>query len=99
MKIKDIKNRLQIKILGKPYKITWYDDDSPADDGRIGYTDTRVGRMYIHGTMTGEQSFETIIHEVVHVLNLGLDIDLNESDINRISTGITAFLLDNEFVG
>ena len=98
MKLKDIKNLKQIKVLGKTYKITWYCDDTPADDGRMGYTDMRTSRIYLYQPLTEDSAAEVLVHEVLHILNETLQVDLAESDMVRLGSGVTAFLLDNSVI-
>jgi len=44
------------------------------------------------------EAADTLLHEVIHILNYQMKLDLSEETVCRLSRGLTAFLADNKVV-
>jgi len=72
-------------ILGKRYKIKYLDDDTI--DG-FGSMHRGHGLILINKSKTPDQQAETLLHEVIHAVDLELMIGLEEADVARLAVGL-----------
>jgi hypothetical protein len=73
---------------------------------KVGFTTTTVQGEYdseqgiISVRMGMEPSIEeaTVLHEVIHVIDVALDLGLSEDQVVGVAQGLFQFLADNEFM-
>jgi len=76
-----------ITVLGKPYAIRYTDDIGAA--GMLG--STKRGRQIIvlnEEVCAEDQLAETLLHEVIHIIEGELALDLTEATVARLAVGI-----------
>ena len=89
-----MKRPAKVKIIGKTYKIDWPDAISDGDDLN-GLADPDKLHIQVIGTLTLEVAQDRLLHEVMHCIESAMDLDLEDTVIERLSTGLLAVLKDN----
>jgi hypothetical protein len=78
----------KIVILGKPYIISYKDDsDMPTEHGLTNFKNQSI---HINESASFEEREETLLHEVIEVLNYQLALNLKHDTIMRLSSGLYA---------
>jgi hypothetical protein len=77
-----------IMVLGKPYKINYL----PSNQLPMNMGTSNRGRqvLCIDETLAPEQRDDTILHEILHVIDGELALGLSEETIQRLAVGITS---------
>ena len=76
----------QIQILGKTYKIIYGDEIDLC--GSAGTCNKTKQVIKIDKTQGCDQLYETLLHEVLHIIDMELKIGLSEEDVCRLSVGL-----------
>jgi len=91
-----------IKILGMTYPVTIHDTHNEVEDndtGRVawGLTNWKKQEIRLYRCALGEM-WNTLIHEVIHIVARYMVIEMDEDTTERAATGITSFMVDNGFL-
>ena len=87
----------KVKILGKVYEVKKEDAMSDImENGDIRgkvhlYNDT----IYLSKELKQQQIQLTLLHEICHIVDLALDLNLDEPGVKRISEALYAIIVDN----
>jgi hypothetical protein len=76
----------QIQILGKTYKIIYGDEVDLC--GHMGTCNVEQQVIKIKKNIECDQLYDTLLHEVLHIIDLELKLELQESDICRLAVGL-----------
>ena len=76
----------QIQILGKTYKIIYGDDIELCGNSGTANKERQV--IKVNKMLECDQLNETLLHEVLHIIDMELKINLAESDICRLAVGL-----------
>ena len=79
---------MRIMILGKPYKLEFVKPDFIADN--MGTSNRRNQVIYVSTDQGKEQMVDTLLHEVIHVVNLELVLGLSEETVTRLAVGLVS---------
>jgi hypothetical protein len=72
------------------------DSDFPkGDGGKIACVDFKLNRIKIQCDISDQAAWESLWHEIVHVLDVHCDTDLSERDVSRLSYALCGVLVDN----
>lgn len=85
----------RIKILGKPYKIAWPESITHDGDEVNGLADPDAQKIEVVDGLPLETSQDKLLHEVMHCVEASMDLDLEDTVIERLATGLLAVLKDN----
>lgn len=61
-----------------------------------GYVDFTHNQIVISSDACKARKHQTILHEVVHALGQEYDLEFNESQVERFSNGLYAFMMNNQ---
>lgn len=90
---------LSIRIIGKRHVIDWlpsgHAELSEGEDTFAGRIDHDRQRILMEDGQTLEAEQDTLLHEVLHGVERAMDLDLEETKVHRIATGLLAVLKDN----
>jgi hypothetical protein len=86
----------QVLIAGKPYSIAFVATIKDADTR--GQCDIEDKIILIQKDLGEKETFETLIHEVLHALEFELKIKITHKAVYSLETGISGFLLDNLYL-
>ena len=75
-----------IQILGKPYEVRFEDDTSMG--GMMGTSKASAQVIRINTNQADENTMDTILHEILHVIDRELGIGLEERDIQCLAVGL-----------
>ena len=100
MKI-NIKKIKSIKLFGKTYSVKFDDSNDRSmggDDGRYcGRASHDLQQILIREGMVNEQSLDTLLHEIAHIIEVNLGLELSEEKITLWATALTDLFLSNEW--
>ena len=80
--------------MGKTYDIHWV-SGKPLDEDDLGELDPTLQKISIRKGQPWEQEQDTLLHEVVHAVDCELSLNMKESQVHGVATGILAVLKDN----
>jgi len=83
-----------IDILGKKYKVKFV-KDLYDDDHTIGELLTRYNIIRIEKDTTREIKEETILHEVIHAINIDCGLKFTETQISTLSCTLYTVMKEN----
>ena len=75
-----------ITILGKHWDIIYFDDNDLITN--MGACDQGNLRISVNKNLARDQIGETILHEMLHAVDLELGLGLRESQVRQLSTGL-----------
>ena len=92
-----------LKIIGKEYKVTYTKKGMPFKvSGKkhfryaMATNDNRTGKIHIQtGGYCNDEILTSLLHESFHVISARLSLDLTENQIDKMSIGVKAILMDN----
>jgi hypothetical protein len=84
---------LSVRILGKHYKIEPM--NSHAQDGEFGACNYAYQLLEYNQKLCIDELKDTILHEMVHVLDHGMQLQLKEEQVHAVATGLYAIIKDN----
>lgn len=100
--MRNLKKIKQILILGKPFKVIFRKEktgelvkDKKQNKFYLGTCNLDEQCIVLADHLALEETLDTILHEVFHVLEFYMRYDSSEAYVQRMSTILTAFLLDN----
>ncbi len=79
-----------MKILGKNYEINFIEPNEFSDTSLMGRCDVKLGKIYLNSLMPEDIIQETLLHEVIHVIDHCLGIGLTEQQVTSLSAGLFA---------
>lgn len=75
-----------LSVLSKTYTI---DPVAPMDEkSYLGRSNRDFGLIQIHPGITAQEQEETLLHEVIHIVDQSLKLDLSEEQVIRLSVGL-----------
>ena len=83
------------RIIGKPFKIEWPDEIKHDGEALNGLADPDGQHIQVVGTLPLETQQDRLLHEVMHCIEASFDLDLEDTVIERLSTGLLAVIKDN----
>lgn len=75
-----------ITILGKTYEVVKSDDI--AIGGYMGLSNQYTQKIAIANNISKDQEEETLIHEVIHIIDMELSLGLSEETVARLAVGL-----------
>ena len=100
--MRNLKKIRRILILGKPFRVIFRKEktgelakDRKQNRFYLGTCNLDKQRIVIADHLAPEETLDTILHEAFHVLEFYMRYDSSEAYVQRMSTILTALLLDN----
>jgi len=84
----------RLKILGKPFQVT-YGNSAPLEEGDMGDCNTEGQTLTIRDGQPLENEQDCVLHEAIHALSDYMEIKLKEHQVTKLATGLLAMLKDN----
>ena len=76
----------KIEILGKIYQIEYLGDDMMQ--GLLGSAKRITQKINISTNQSHDSAVETILHEVIHIIDGELKLELSEETVARLAVGL-----------
>lgn len=92
-----MKRPARLKILGKPYAVSYVNGEPLADD-EMGECDDNGQALYIRDGQVLDNEQDTVLHECIHAVDEQMQVGLKEEQVRRLATGLLAVLKDNPFL-
>jgi thymidylate synthase (FAD) len=77
---------MNIYILGKPYDVEMVDDAHTS--GNMGSANRSLQKILIASAIGKDQQQDTLLHEVLHIINDELKVGLTEENVSRLAVGL-----------
>jgi hypothetical protein len=90
-----VKRPERIKIIGKWHRLEFLPSITEGEDTFAGRIDHDRQTIKIEDGQTLESEQDTILHEVMHGIERAMDLEIPETVIHRMATGLIAVLKDN----
>jgi Zn-dependent peptidase ImmA (M78 family) len=85
---------MKVKILGKPFKIIWKAPEwFQKDEEGLCYVQQQ--KIYIQRGLGKEEEQDVILHEIIHAIDHSMHLELEESQVSRLASGLLALFKDN----
>ena len=84
----------RIKILGKPFAVSYLSGD-PLRDDLNGECDTDKQMVLVRDGQPLESEQDTVLHECIHAIDEAVDAKLKETQVKKVATAFLAVLKDN----
>ena len=86
----------KIRILGKPFKVLWPESiEHDGDSDIVGLSDPDAQQITVKSTIALEMAQDALLHEVMHSVEASMGLDLEDTVIERLATGLLAVIKDN----
>lgn len=66
------------------------------DDNAMGRSDSKLGNIYICSEMPKDIQEQTLLHEVLHIIDYNLGTKLTEEQVLALSAGMYSFFKENK---
>lgn len=83
----------QVRVFGKEHVINYIPRGYGMD--HMGLTDYNNGIINILEDQPEAEEADTVLHEVIHVIDLTMDLDLTEHQVTALATGLFGTFQDN----
>ena len=77
-----------ITILGKPYSVRYTDDEQTGGKSIMGAANRMSQTIVLNKGCATKQKNETLLHEILHVIDGELILGLSEESVARIAVGL-----------
>jgi hypothetical protein len=84
-----------LRIIGKSYRVEWPDSIELEGNHVSGLSDPDNQLIQVLASQPLENAQDGLLHEVMHCLEAAFDLDLDETVVQRLATGLLAVLKDN----
>jgi Zn-dependent peptidase ImmA (M78 family) len=85
-----------MNILGINYKIN-YIDDGGRNDPNMGCSDTKMLYINIKKSLPKENQILTLLHEVIHIVDDMLLLEMKEKQITALASGLYQIVKSNQW--
>jgi len=83
-----------MRILGKEFKLEFVDGSVFTPDN-MGMMEFKNQRISIIGGMPNDNTQETILHEIIHIVDESFSLELGEKKVNALSSALYSIFKDN----
>jgi len=83
-----------VRVLGKTYKIQSLPEH--VMDGEFGACNYAYQLIKYNQKLAPDELKDTLLHEMVHVLDYGMQLGLKEKQVHTIATGVYSLMKDNK---
>ena len=77
---------MYVNILGKKYKVELLDEATSG--GNMGSANRSLQHINVNKNNAKEQQQDTLMHEILHIIDGELKLNLTEDTISRIAVGL-----------
>ena len=84
-----------MRIIGKTFDIDWPDEIEDEGEKLNGFSDPDAQKISVVGTLPLNTQQDRLLHEIMHCVEASFDLDLEDTVIERLATGLLAVLKDN----
>ncbi len=88
-------NKKEYLIFGVKHTVVFADNQF-RQDTMMGKSDCKDGKILLCSDMPTEIQEQTFFHEVIHLIDMNLSLNLKESQVNALATGLYSFIKENK---
>ena len=82
-------------IFGVKHKLIYF-NNSHRQDVAMGKSDCKDCVIRLCNDMPTEMQEQTLLHEVVHLIDMNLSLKFTEEQVNALATGLYSFIKENK---
>ena len=86
-------NEKEISILRIKYKLLFFDSSHRTSMKNMGYCNSETKEIYISKGMSIDITEQTILNEIIHLINMYLTIGLKEDQILQLTKGLYSLII------
>jgi hypothetical protein len=90
----DLLGKTQISILGMVHEISTYKEHS-KEDPSMGTSDCKMGTVKLCEGMPPDIAEQTLLHEIIHLIDRNLAIGLKENQVISLAAGLYSVIKEN----
>jgi hypothetical protein len=90
----ELLGKKEIYIFGMRHDVATYQDKS-VNDTSMGTSDSKRGIIKLCEGMPADIAEQTLLHEIIHLIDLNLGTELTEKQVLGITSGIYSVIKEN----
>lgn len=84
-----------VVILGLHYDVVYVDREHDGMSDKVGLAEPDHTRLLITRGYSAEAERETVLHEVLHILDIAMRVGLSEKQVSVLARGLLCVLTQN----
>ena len=84
----------EVRVLGKTYKVRPF-QDTLLKTQAAGANDVKLALIEYDPQMTKDQVKDTLLHEIVHILDYDFQLEMSERQVHCLASGLFSVFKDN----
>lgn len=90
-----VKRPVSVRLLGRTYDINYVDGSVLADGHDFGQIIYPLHKIYILEHQTPVEEADTVLHELIHAIDMTMGLQMSEHQVHHMATGLMALFQDN----
>ena len=90
-----VKRPESVRLLGRTYDIKYVNGSALADGHDFGQIIYPLHLITILDGQTPVEEADTVLHELIHAIDLTMGLDMSEHQVHHLATGLMALFQDN----
>lgn len=88
-----------IRLMGRTFLFNYVKGSVLAPDDAFGHIDVYGQVICISDDLTPVEEADTVLHELIHAVDLTMGLDMTEHQVHHLATGLIALFQDNPELG
>ena len=84
----------KLRIIGKTFQIKTF-EPNPLANGLQGFHDSNLQVITLQTGNGFDDARDTLLHEVIHAIDYGIQVNLEERQVHALASGLYAVMRDN----
>ena len=84
-----------VRLMGRTFLINYVRGSVLADDTDFGHIDFYSQLINISDNLTPVEEADTVLHELIHAIDLSMGLEMSEHQVHHLATGLIALFQDN----
>lgn len=90
-----VKRPESVRLMGRTYDIKYVPGSALADGHDFGQIIYPLHTVFILDGQTPVEEADTVLHELIHAIDLTMGLDMSEHQVHHMATGLMALFQDN----
>lgn len=88
-----------IRLMGRTFLFNYVKGSVLSPDDTFGHIDVYGQVICISDDLTPVEEADTVLHELIHAVDLTMGLDMTEHQVHHLATGLIALFQDNPELG
>lgn len=84
-----------VRLMGRTFLFNYVKGSVLSDDHDFGHIDYYGQVINISDNLTPVEEADTVLHELIHAVDLSMGLELSEHQVHHLATGLIALFQDN----